>query len=131
MKRAITLLLLTLLANACESDRPNTPHNEHIAAAGMFTDRYAHSRLAHWDIRARAAGADCGVLLIETAIVMEDSMVEALHYGGGAYDVYEGGAQQFWRDRGFRGVAYKDGTGRVWTYGDVTMAEGQALTPCR
>jgi hypothetical protein len=124
------MILLMLLAPACESHRPKS-NNERIAAASAFTERYASSSLAYWDVRAHAAGPDCGVLLVESKIVLEDAMVEALHYGGGAYDVYKGGVQQFWHDRAFRGVAYRDGTGHVWTYGDVTTAEGQALTPCR
>jgi hypothetical protein len=57
-------------------------------------------------------------------------MVEAMHYGAGAYDIYDGGVQQFLRERAFRGVAYKDGSGRVWTYGAVTQNEAEALVPC-
>jgi hypothetical protein len=123
------MILFVVLAG-CESNRPKA-NNEHIAAASTFTRQYASSRLAYWDVRAHAAGSDCGVLLVESKIVLEDAMVEKLHYGGGAYDIYKGGVQQFWRDRGFRGVAYRDGAGRIWTYGDVTTAEGQVLVPCR
>lgn len=130
MKRALTMILLAALAARCESQRPKAS-NEHIAAAGEMTSRYARSAIAHWDVRARAGGADCGVLLVETKIVMEDSKIEALHYGGGVYDVYKGGVDQFGRDRAFRGVVYRDATGRVWTYGDLSAGEGPALEPCR
>jgi len=116
---------------SCESNKQRPNDNSQVAAATDFTSRYANSRLARWDVRAHAAGADCRVLFVETAIVMEDSMVEALHYGGGAYDVYKGGAQQYGHDRAFRGVAYRDGSGRVWTYGDVTTPEAATLAVCR
>ena len=57
-------------------------------------------------------------------------MVEALHYGAGAYGVYDGGVQRFSRDRAFRGVAYKDSSGRIWTYGNVSVAEVAAMKRC-
>ena len=131
MRRTFTLALLILLGGSCESHRPTSSTSERITDAGAFTHRYARSRLARWNVRAHAAGADCGVLFVETAIVMEDSMVEALHYGGGSYDVYQGGVQQFWHDRAFRGVAYKDSTGHLWTFGNVSDAETSALAVCR
>ena len=114
---------------SCESNQLRAAKNVQVAAADAFTSRYARSRLAPWDVEAHAAGADCRVLFVQTKIVMEDSMVEALHYGGGAYDVYQGGVQQYSHDRAFRGVAYRDGSGRVWTYGDVRTPE--ALAACR
>lgn len=129
MRRTVALLFL-LMFGSCESNRPPSAARERVAEASAFTHRYAQSRLARWDVRARAAGADCSVLLVETAIVLEDSMVEALHYGGGSYDVYRGGVQQFWHDRAFRGVAYRDSTGHLWTFGDVGNAEAAALVVC-
>jgi hypothetical protein len=125
------LMLFVLIAAACGSDAPPAPaHNARVAAAQLFTQRFAHSRFADWKIRANAAGNDCDVLLVQTPVVMEDAMVEALHYGAGAYGVVEGGVQRFARDRSFRGVAYKDSSGRFWTYGDVTAARAETLKPC-
>jgi hypothetical protein len=129
MKRTIALSLSIAIALACSESSPR--RNERVAAAGGLTQRYARSALARWEVRGRAAGADCRVLLVVTAIVMDDSMVEALHYGAGAYDVYPGGLQQFSRDRAFRGVVYRDRSDRVWLYDDVTPAEAAALVPCR
>ncbi|PYQ26596.1 MAG: hypothetical protein DMF56_23580 [Acidobacteria bacterium] len=127
----ILAVALTIAAwmSSCDSNQPRMKSNEHVAAADAFTSRYARSRLARWNVQAHAAGTDCGVFFVQTKIVMEDSMVEALHYGGGAYDVYRGGVQQYSHDRAFRGVAYRDGSGRMWTYGDVTT--GEALAACR
>jgi hypothetical protein len=122
------LMILALLAATCES-RPRLPNN-HVASANVFTNRYAHSRFVHWNVRASARGRDCDVLLVETDMVMEDSMVEAMHYGAGAYGVVDGGVQRFYRDRSFRGVAYKDSSGRIWAYGDVTAHDAATLPRC-
>ena len=128
MKRIATAALFILIA--CKSNRQPAQDMARKSAANALTDRYAHSALARWDVRGRAAGTDCGVLYVETAIIMEDSMVDALHYGVGAYDVYRGGIQQYSRDRTFRGVAYKDRSGKVWTFGEVGPAETEASAPC-
>src|SRR4051794_14423721 len=93
------LMILALLAAMCES-HPRSP-GKHVAAANVFTQRYARSRFAGWKVRASARGRDCDVLLVETDMVMEDSMVEAMHYGAGAYGVVDGGVQRFYRDRAF------------------------------
>lgn len=125
------LIMFVLITAACGSDAPSTStHHARVAAAQLFTQRFAHSRFAEWKIRANAAGSDCDVLLVQTPVVMEDAMVEALHYGAGAYGVVDGGVQRFARDRSFRGVAYKDASGRFWTYGDVTAARAGTLKPC-
>ena len=58
-------------------------------------------------------------------------MIEAMHYGAGAYDIYDGGVQHFYRVQTFRGVAYKDGSARVWTYGAVSAAEADGIRACR
>jgi hypothetical protein len=136
--RTILVTLLIIGAARCERTTAPAAHIEtsnskqaHTASAALFTAQCARSRLAKWDIRADATGADCGVLLVETPIVLEDSMVEAMHFGTGAYDVFEGGVQHFSRDRAFRGVAYKDGSGRIWTYGSVAPAASRELRPCR
>ena len=103
-----------------------------VAAAGVLTSGYAQSPLSGWNVHARAAGPDCGILLVEIGVIMEDSMIEAMHYGIGAYaGVYEGGVQRFYRDRAFHGVAYRDASSRVWTYGSVSQDASVNLTPCR
>jgi hypothetical protein len=122
------MMTLALLIAMCES-HPRSASN-HVAAANVFTDRYAHSRFARWNVRASARGRDCDVLLVETDMVMEDSMVEAMHYGAGAYGVVDGGVQRFYRDRSFRGVAYKDSSGRIWAYGGVTARDAATLSQC-
>ena len=125
-----TVALAILLAAAC-APQPRTPRYERIAAASLLTDRCAASRLSKWNIRGRAAGADCSVLLVDTSMVLEDSLVEAIHYGTGAYAVVDGGVRRFIRERAFRGVVYRDRTGRVWTYGDLARSEAEELQPCR
>jgi hypothetical protein len=124
------LIILALLASTCESRPRPSFDNTHVVAATVFTQRYAHSRFAGWNVRASARGRDCDVLLVETDMVMEDSMVEAMHYGAGEYGVVEGGVQRFYRDRSFRGVAYKDSSGRIWAYGDVTARDAATLPRC-
>ena len=115
---------------AC-APRQQSPRDERIAAAALFTERCAASRLEKWNIRGAAAGADCDVLLVDTTTVLQDSLVEAMHYGSGAYAVVDGGVRRFSRERAFRAVAYRDGTGRVWRYGDLSQAEAEELRPCR
>jgi len=124
-------LTIALAISACElKPHPAAGTTDRIDAASGFTQRYSHSRLAAWQIHAGAAGESCDVLLIETSIVMEESMVEALHYGAGAYGVYGGGVQRFCQDRSFRGVAYRDASGRIWAYGNVTAREAMHLRRC-
>lgn len=133
--RAATLLALIAAAASCESRRPMppppSPHADRITAASVFTRNYSQSKLARWNVRAEAAGRDCAVLFVRTAVVMDDSMVEALHYGAGAYRVAGCGVAQFSREHSFRGVAYRDPSEKVWTYGNVTGEESQTLRPCR
>lgn len=137
-KRYGTILAILLLAAlgvlTCEFNRrgatPAPSNDPRLAAARTFTNLYAASRMKRWDIRAAAAGSDCNVLFVRTSLVLEDSLIEAVHYGAGDYDVYKGGVQQFYRDHHYRGVAYQDTSNRVWTYGDVTIAEGETMRPC-
>src|SRR4029079_6547763 len=96
---------------------------ERIRAAEDFTRSYSHSRMSAWQVQGSAAGGRCSVLLVHVAVVMEDSMVDAMHYGTGPYDVLPGGVDRFYRDRAFRGVVYRDATGRAWPYGAVSQAE--------
>jgi hypothetical protein len=127
MTRFCLMFLLLFAAGTCQS-RPQV--DARVTAAGVFTQRYSRSPLSVWNVHGRAAGTDCDVLLVETSVVMDDSMVEALHYGAGAYGVVEGGVQRFYLDGAFRGVAYRDSSGRVWMYGDVTRNEAETLKPC-
>lgn len=61
---------------------------------------------------------------------MEDSMIEAMHNGWGAYAVYDGGVEHFYHERTFRGVVYQDASGRTWAYGNASPDEASSLTPC-
>ena len=124
MKNLVPMLLCFLVA--CE-----TQNDGRITAATSFTERFSKSRFATWHVRAKAAGDDCGVLLVETSLIMDESMIEAMHYGAGAYDVYRGGVQQFCRERAFRGVVYRDPSLRTWTYGATNPIEADSLRPCR
>jgi hypothetical protein len=126
-RRALIAVLITLAAAACNSSQSA---DVHVQAAELITRLYSRSRLSEWNVRATAAGPDCRVLVVKTSMIMEDSMVEAMHYGEGAYDVYTGGLRNFMRERGFRGVAYSDPTGKTWTYDGVTSLEAEVLTPC-
>jgi hypothetical protein len=125
MARIALILLFCFIA--CRS---NPEHDQRIAAAKLLTKRYEQSRFAGWKLRARAAGADCDVLLVQTRNVLDDSLVEAMHYGGTDYQMVDGGVHQFHKDRAFRAVAYQDAAERVWTYGRITPAEGDSLEPC-
>ncbi len=125
MKALVPILLLGFLT--CETHRDDG----RILAATSFTERFSRSRFADWHVRARAAGTDCGVLLVETSMIMDESMIEAMHYGAGAYDVYRGGVEHFVRERAFRGVVYRDASLRTWTYGATTPVEAESLRPCR
>lgn len=125
MKSIVSLLLLVVLT--CETKKPDG----RVTAAITFTERFAKSRFAGWHVRAKAAGNDCGVLLVETSLILDEAMIEAMHYGAGAYDVYRGGVQQFSRERAFRGVVYRDPSLRTWAYGATTVVEAETLRPCR
>jgi hypothetical protein len=118
---AMTLLLLF----ACRA----VPDG-HISAASALTRRYALSRFQQWNVRASAAGKDCSVLLVETSVVLDESMVEAMHYGIGPYAIEERGLQSFSQDGGFRGVVYKDPTARVFPYGDLGAEDPKSLAAC-
>lgn len=133
MRLTITALLALTIVHC--SDEPQMRNRdavkEHVVAARRFTMDCAGSRLATWNVHGSAAGNDCGILLIETPMILEDAIVEAMHYGTGAYDLYQGGVNQFSRTRAFRGVAYKDGSGQVWYFGDLSRVEAESLRPCR
>ncbi|HEX9981737.1 MAG TPA: hypothetical protein VGF69_00605 [Thermoanaerobaculia bacterium] len=126
MRKLCALALALLAAAACETA---PPRDSHVIAAETLTNDCAKSRLADWKVQATAVGRNCDVLQIQTANVMEPSMVEAVHYGYGYYDLYEGGVQQFHRERGFRAVFYRDREGNVWSYG-IEKVEIANLVPC-
>jgi hypothetical protein len=101
-----------------------------VNAAHQLT-RAATRRVPAWNISAKAAGHDCGTLLVEVGVNMETSLVDGLQYGVDPYDVTKGGIQTYSRQHYFRAVAYKDAAGRVWRYGPVTLADAESLVPCR
>lgn len=103
----------------------------HVTAASALTRKYAQSRFEKWNVRATATGRDCSVLLVETSIVLDESMVEAMHYGIGPYALEGRGLQNFSQEGGFRGVVYKDPTDRVFPYGDLRNENPRFLAPCR
>jgi hypothetical protein len=123
----IGALCIVLSCNSKQSSRTNI----HVTAATLLTERYAAAPFAAWHIRVTAAGSDCSVLVVQTQIILEDTMIEAMHYGAGAYNTFPGGVKQFTTDHAFRGVIYKDVSGRSWPYGTVTEREQEAVTPCR
>jgi hypothetical protein len=129
--RSVGLVMCVMVATVCAPPQQPSPRDERIAAASLLTRRCAASRLAKWNIHGVAAGADCSILLVDTSMVLDDSLVEAIHYGTGPYAVVDGGVRQFTRLRAFRGVAYRDRVGRVRTYGDLTQTEAEELRPCR
>lgn len=120
-----------LMATVCTARQPPTVREHRIAAAALFTRRCSASRLAKWNMRGIASGADCGILLVDTSMVLDDSLTEAIHYGTGAYAVVKGGVRHFTRERSFRGVAYRDRTGHVRSYGNLAQGEAEDLQPCR
>ena len=128
MRRTLLLLVIALSAGFCRS--PKASDDPHVAAANAFTNRYSRSPLGGWNIRAHAIGSDCCVLLVELSTFMQDATIEAMHYGTGPYAIQRGGVHRFCRERAFRGVAYKDAAGRIWTYGAVNATETVSLEPC-
>jgi hypothetical protein len=130
---AIAAFIVLTGAFSCNSRRPapTVDHSARIAAATFVTDLYSRSRLATWNVRASAAGADCAVLLINVSIIMEDSMVEAMHYGAGDYEVYTGGLRNFSRQHRFRAVVYEDSSRHRWPYpATLPINEPESLAPC-
>jgi len=128
LTRTLILGALCMLLTAARCDTASA--NTHVVAATELTRMYATSRLVNWHIRATAAGTNCDVLVVQAAIIVDESQIEALHYGAGTYDSYKGGVLQFTRDHAFRGVAYKDVSGRVWAYPPLSAHEAEALVPC-
>lgn len=126
----ISALAILLVACTTEPDPPVTRESR-IASANAFTEHYSRTRLSAWNVRGSAAGADCAVLFVEASMILEDSLVDALHSGTGHYAVYKGGGvHHFSRECHFRGVAYRDSTGYIWTYDAVTPEEARTIRPC-
>ena len=144
---AVLLAIMSLLAvgsvddhqsasgtsSGAHSPQPNDDkamaNDVRTTAAALFTSRYASSQWSSLGIHARAAGADCGVLLVTIGTEMDDSSIEAIHYGQ-MYSVYDGGVEHFYHERTFRGVVYRDVTARYWRYGLVSREEAKQLPPC-
>jgi len=134
-----TLAVIVLTVALSCTDRPQTDaaiqqesaRRARVHAARIFTRDCEASPLANWKLHGSAAGGDCRILLVDTSMILEDSTVEAMHYGTGSYELYAGGVLHFSRERAFRGVAYRDRTGHLWTYGEVSARETQDLQPCR
>jgi hypothetical protein len=115
-------------SSAPQSER-NAAQDVRSTAAALFTSRYASSNWSGLHIRARSAGDDCGVLLVDIGAAMDADAIDDLHYGR-MYAVYEGGIEHFYHERSFRGVVYRDASGHVRRYGLVSRAEAKHLTPC-
>lgn len=133
------LLFLAVAGSRCNEEyrqparasaEPLPARAAYVASAAQLTTLYGTSQLSSWHVRGHAAGADCTVLVVEASVVMEETQVDALHYGSGAYDVVPGGVKQFAHDHHFRGVVYNDCTGGVWPYG-VGSREASQLQACR
>jgi hypothetical protein len=125
MRLTISVLLLLCLTH-CQS----RPMSIHAAAAEVLKERYDESPLSRWKMRVHAAGRDCDVLLVETDHVLDVGIIEAMHYGGDSLRIYRGGIHDFYRQRTFRGVVYRDFTLRAWPYGEVHQGEAESMRPC-
>jgi hypothetical protein len=123
-------LMFTLFVLGCETHQIQPAVRSRISAASVLAREYASSPFASWKVHVDAAGRDCAVLLVQPSIPMDDSLVEALHYGSGPYAAYGGGVEHFSRAHSFRAVAYRDASGHIWTYGAVDTAEAETLAPC-
>jgi hypothetical protein len=111
-------------------DRDREERDPYVRDAEFLTARYA-LKLPQWNIRARAAGPRCDVLVLHVGVILEESMIEAMHFGTGPYEEVTGSLQRFYHQQGFRGVAYHDKSEKIWTYGNVSEQEARALVPCR
>lgn len=131
---AAVLAAVVSLAVGCQRSADQTAGSKsssakaRVVAASDLARIYGASTISEWRIRARAADGD--VLVIEMAVIMEPSMIEAMHYGTGGYGaIVEGGVQRFYREHGFRGVAYRDGSDKIWTFGAASEGAAASLSP--
>jgi len=123
MKRNVLYALALLVLTNCEFKRPESP----VRAA--LEDSLVSS-LGQWDVSVHPAGADCDVLSIESGLILDETMVESMHYGTSSWRIHGGSVYRFMREQGYRGVAYRDRTGKTWTYGAVTADEVKSLPRC-
>ncbi|HSY50411.1 MAG TPA: hypothetical protein VLC46_16485 [Thermoanaerobaculia bacterium] len=121
MKTARLATLLILFATACHQQ--SSAGRERIASAAALTKIYAGSRVSGLRLEAKAAPMDRSILLIRIGIPVDDSQVEAIHYGTGSFGVTPNGIRRFYLDHRFRGVIYQDATGATWAYGSVRTEE--------
>lgn len=120
-----------LLLSACELfDRRPKADPVRAAAAANFTKRYSQSHFAEWHVRARPAGSDCTILLIDTGVLMTDERIDAVEFGVNASEIVEGGAHGLAHDAKFRAVVYRDSGDKIWVR-DGAVPNPSAVTPCR
>jgi hypothetical protein len=119
-----------VVRNVVRKDGRAEEREQYLRDAEFLTARYA-LKLPQWNVSAHAAGPRCDVLVLDAGVIMEDSMIEAMHFGTGPYQEVTGSLQRFYHQQGFRGVAYRDKSEKIWTYGNVTEQEAPALVPCR
>jgi hypothetical protein len=117
-------IALSLALFACDS---NPENRLYVIASEELTMRYTRTPV---EIRATAAGGDCLVLLVQSKTPLNDNTVEALHYGSPDYKGYPGGVRQFAIDHEFRGVAYRDAHGTLWTFGSTSEKEAREVHQC-
>lgn len=84
-----------------------------ILAADELTGMFHVHPLDEYRITAYASGQDCTTLLLTSTIVLDDNMVEDLHFGGGV-PAYRNGVMGFALARGFSRVKYVDTWGKTW-----------------
>jgi hypothetical protein len=122
------VLLASLLLLGCCTEHVTRPQ---VPAVRDLAPHLARPPYAQWKFDAAAAGDDCAVLFLRSRVLLDDSSVEAIHYGAGGYALPDGGLQQFARDRSFRAVVYRDASGVLWTHGATTRREAESLVECR
>lgn len=135
--RAKWIVTAVLTLAACTRNPDAAAQRGTVAAAPVNVKRvaadlaaqYSQSQLKDWKLEVMATGSDCRVLFVKTPVIMEESMVEGLHYGVAAFQVREGGIEKYYREHEFRGVTYQDGSGHRWRFGDV--GEAEIFAPCR
>lgn len=129
----IQIVVFALIAvcydTAC-GPRPLSAEQSHGDAAKWLKARYATSRLAHWSVQVGTAGPGCSILYLRLPMPTDDATIESMHYSSGAYDIYPGGVNRFYRERAFTGVVYIDQSQRMWTYGEVTREAFIRMKPC-
>jgi hypothetical protein len=131
MNQIAALALLVMTVTSCAPARRSAAEDIRISAARLLTMQYERSELAKWQVRAAAAGPDCGVLLVHIPFGVEDAMIRAMHYGAGAYNVYDGGVERFYPQYTFASVVYTDASTRMWVYGDIQERDALKLETCQ